>query len=99
MDSVVQNTYIVQDEDICDGQPRIAGSRVKVEQVAFEHRCLFHNPAEICQAHPGLTLAQVHAALSYYYDHRQEVDKVMRQSDKYYEFEKRYRQRMGLGPA
>jgi len=31
------------------------------------------SPDEICDAYPGLSLAQVHAALGYYYDHRDEI--------------------------
>lgn len=31
-------------------------------------------PDEVLAAHPHLTLAQVHAALAYFYDHRQEIE-------------------------
>ena len=34
-----------------------------------------YTPVQICDAHYNeLTLAQVHAALSYYYDHKAEID-------------------------
>ena len=29
-------------------------------------------------AYPHLTLAQLHAAMSYYYDHQEEIDKAIR---------------------
>ena len=32
-------------------------------------------------AHPHLTLAQLHAAMSYYYDHQAEIDEAMRRDD------------------
>jgi hypothetical protein len=32
------------------------------------------SPEEISFQHPHLSLAQIHAALSYYYDHQQEID-------------------------
>ena len=38
-------------------------------------------PGEIVQALPHLTLAQVHAALSYYFDHRESVLQEMREDD------------------
>ena len=31
-------------------------------------------PAELVEAYPELTLAAVHSALAYYYNHREEVD-------------------------
>ena len=99
MDTNVQNTYIVRNGDICEGQPIIEGSQVKVEQVVFEHQFLLHKPDRIRQDHPGITLAQVHAALSYYHDHRQEVDEVMHRSEQFADFKMKYRQRLGLGPV
>ena len=98
MDTNVQKTYIVQDEGYCGGQPIIEGSQVKVEQVAFEHHFLLHKPDRTCDDHPGITLAQVHAALSYYHDHRQEVDEAMRRGEQFADFKVKYRQRMGFGP-
>ena len=58
---------------VCGGKPCIAGHRIRVQDIAsdFEHVGL--SPDEICDAHPGLTLGQVHAALAYYFDHRDEV--------------------------
>ena len=70
----IQSKYVVRDEGICDGQPRIAGTRLKIQGIALEYRRLEWTPDQICESHPGITLAQVHAALSYYYDHREEID-------------------------
>ena len=39
------------------------------EAVQLEYDRLGLTPDEICDAHPGVTLAQVHAALSYYFEH------------------------------
>jgi uncharacterized protein (DUF433 family) len=62
----------------CGGKPHIAGRRVKVQHVAFWHERLGKSPDEIAAEHPGLTLADVHAALSYYYDHRAQIDADIR---------------------
>jgi hypothetical protein len=32
------------------------------------------SPDEIVTGHPTITLAQVHAALAYYYEHKQDID-------------------------
>ncbi len=69
-----QSKYVVRDEGICDGQPRIVGTRLKIHGIALEYGRLGWTPDQICENHPGITLAQVHAALSYYYDHREEID-------------------------
>ena len=36
-------------------------------------------PDEIVEAYPHLTLAQVHAALAYYWDHRDEIEQELRE--------------------
>ena len=47
---------------------------MKVQHVALWHERQGKSPDEIVAEHPGLTLADVHAALAYYYDHRQQID-------------------------
>ena len=66
--------YVVRDEGICGGQPRIAGTRLEVQTIALEYESLGWTPDRICDSHPGITLAQIHAALTYYYDHRVDID-------------------------
>jgi len=80
---IAQQTYIVQDKGICGGQPRIAGTRIKVQHIALEYERLGWSVDQICDAHPGLTLAQVHAAISYYYDHKKEIDESVRRDEEF----------------
>jgi hypothetical protein len=40
---------------------------------------------EVVKAHPHLTLAQVHAALAFYYDNKEEVDASIREGDAFVE--------------
>ena len=54
-------------------RPVVAGTNVKVSQIASEAEHLGMTPDEIVEAHPHLTLADVHAALMYYYDHRDAI--------------------------
>jgi uncharacterized protein (DUF433 family) len=50
-------------------RPVVAGTDIKASQIASESELLGMSPDEIVEAHPHLTLADVHAALAYYYDH------------------------------
>jgi len=70
--------HIAVEPDVCGGKPHVAGHRVKVQHVAIWHERQGKSPDEIVAEHPGLTLADVHAALAYYYDHRQQIDTDIR---------------------
>jgi uncharacterized protein (DUF433 family) len=69
----------------CGGKPHILGHRIKVEHVANWYEKLGMSPAEIVEHHPTITLAQVHAALAYYYDHRDEIEADIREGDEFVE--------------
>ena len=73
MSTVTAYAHIVRTPGTCGGRPRIEGHRVRVQDVAIEHDWQGLSPEEICEQHPGLTLAEVHSALAYYLDHRDEV--------------------------
>ena len=65
--------YVVRDEGICGGHARIAGTRIKVQQIMLQYEQRGMTPDDICDAYPGLSLPAVHSAISYYYDHRDEI--------------------------
>jgi uncharacterized protein (DUF433 family) len=52
----------------------IEGTKVKVIEVAMDHIAHGWSADEISRQHPGLTLGQVHSALSCYYDNASEFD-------------------------
>lgn len=56
------------------GVARIVGSRSKVIQIVMDRMANGWGPEEIQAQHPHLSLAQVHAAFAYYYDHKAELD-------------------------
>jgi uncharacterized protein (DUF433 family) len=58
---------------VCGGRPRIAGHRIRVMDIVVLHEQLGQTPDEIVSTYPSLTLADVHAALAYYFDHQQEI--------------------------
>ncbi|MCS6872978.1 MAG: DUF433 domain-containing protein, partial [Anaerolineae bacterium] len=64
--------HIVSDPDKHNGKPRIAGKGIAVQHVARMHRHGW-TAEQIAEAY-DLTMSEVHAALSYYFDHRAEID-------------------------
>ena len=69
--------HIVLTPGTCGGKPRIAGHRIRVQDIALWHERLGYSIEEIIAHYPQLTLADVHAALAYYYDHREEIQHAM----------------------
>src|SRR5262249_24457141 len=74
---------IVSTPGTCGGRPRIDGHRVTVEDVAVWHERLGMSPDEIVSAPPSLTLSDVHAALAYYYEHRERIDADIREGERF----------------
>ena len=60
---------------------RIQGTRFKVSQVARAVREGLEVRG-IQEAYPGLSLAQIHAALSYYYEHQDAMEAQLQQEDR-----------------
>jgi uncharacterized protein (DUF433 family) len=71
--------YIVTDPEIYGGRPIIAGHRIAVIDVAVWTKQGMA-PEQIATQFP-LTLAQIHAALTYYYDHQLELDKQLAEDE------------------
>jgi uncharacterized protein (DUF433 family) len=76
---------IVSTPGICGGRPRIDGHRIQVEDVAIWHERMGMSPDQIVSEYPSITLADVHAALAYYYENRERVDADIESSKKYAE--------------
>src|SRR6266581_935936 len=55
----------------------ISDTNTKVIEVAMDHAAYGWDAEEIHAAHPHLSLAAIHAALSYYHDHKLQFDKQM----------------------
>lgn len=66
-----------------DGQPRafIAGTRVRVQDIYAQAEIHGRTAEEIVEGLPHLTLDQVHAALSYLHDHREQFLCEMREDE------------------
>ena len=71
--------HIESTPGVCGGKPRIAGHRIRVEDVVVWHEQQGLSPDEIVAQFPQITLADVYAALAYYHDHREKIRESMRQ--------------------
>jgi len=69
-------TYITARPGAQGGEPCISGTRIPVWVLAAMYK-QGDTATDILAAYPNLNAAQVHAALSYYYEHRSEVDAVI----------------------
>jgi uncharacterized protein (DUF433 family) len=69
----------------CGGKPHILGHRIKVKHVAVWSERMQMTPEAIVEQHPTITLAQVHAALAYYHDHRDEIQAEIAEEDRAFE--------------
>jgi uncharacterized protein (DUF433 family) len=60
---------------VCGGKPRIAGHRIRVQDIVILHDRMGKDPYEIVHDYPSITLADVYAALVYYLDNMAEIRK------------------------
>jgi uncharacterized protein (DUF433 family) len=66
---------------ICGGKPRIAGHRIRVQDVVTWNESQGCTADEIVARFPQLSLSDVYAALAYYHDHREEIQSDMSEDD------------------
>lgn len=72
---------IVRSEDVCGNRPRVAGTRITVDDlIAFRRMVLDEIVSDrIHKAFPHLTDAQIEAAFEYYRDYPEEIDPLINQ--------------------
>jgi uncharacterized protein (DUF433 family) len=71
--------HIVRLEGVCGGEPIIDGLRVTVRHVVTLH--LGGETIQVIGETLGLTEAQVYHALSYFFDHRDEIAALIAQEE------------------
>ncbi len=54
--------------------PLVAGTNLKVIELVLEQSAHGWSPEELHFQHPYLSLGQIHSALAYYWDHKDELD-------------------------
>ena len=67
--------------DVCSGKPRIAGHRIKVQDIVIWHERMGISPDEIVSQYSSITLSDVYAALAYYHDHLEEIRQQIQEDE------------------
>ncbi len=75
-ETMTSHRYVTRVESILNGEPIITGTRTPVRAVV-EHWKFGDAPEDIVRKLPHLRLAQVFDALSYYDDHRDEIERAI----------------------
>jgi uncharacterized protein (DUF433 family) len=85
--------HIALDEQ---GIPWIRAANTKVVELVADVKAHGWSPEELTFQHPHLTLGQVHSALAFYWDHRDEIDADLARREEYVE---KLRAEMGYSPV
>jgi len=76
----VRYPHITRDPEVRAGKACIEGTRLAVVDIVLLHK-RGYAPEEMQTYYMrALTLAQVHSALAYYYDHREEIETYFEES-------------------
>ena len=71
-----EHPHVVYKEKAGGAEPHVAGSNIAVRHVVCQYR-LYGTVEGVLSAYPHLTPVQVHDALSYFYDHVEEIDEFI----------------------
>ena len=74
-------SHIVSNPGICGGKPCVEGTRIRVQDIYVWYELQGKSADEIVSRFPQLSLADVHAALTYYWDHRELIQRQMSEAD------------------
>lgn len=77
-----------------NGVPVIAGANTKVLELVLDVMAHGSSPEELHYQYPHLSLGQIHSALAYYWDHKDEID-----TDIEHRYERVERWRREAGPS
>lgn len=72
-ETVLSIDMIVSNPKVRRGRPILAGTGIRVQDIAAAHVYKNRTPAEVAEDY-AITLAQVHAALAYYFAHQDEIE-------------------------
>jgi uncharacterized protein (DUF433 family) len=77
------HSYITSDPRICGGEPTIIDTRISVRLIV-ELENTGKSTDGIVSMYPHITHAQVHDALSYYYDNKEDIDRFIGENTEEY---------------
>lgn len=73
----IEHPHVTRRADLAGGAPVIAGTKFPVRSVVRYILKQGFTAEELVEDFPQLSLPKIYDALSYYYDHREEMDKEM----------------------
>lgn len=74
-------THIRKTPGVCGGQPTIDDTRIRVKNIVVLLKG-GKTPEQMLVEYPSLSLAQVHAALAYYYDNTEEIELALEEDER-----------------
>jgi uncharacterized protein (DUF433 family) len=80
MENVIAQ-HITKTPGVCGGKACIAGHRIRVMDIVVWHEMRGYCADEIVAMFPGISLADVYAALAYYFDNRAEIEELFRKDE------------------
>ena len=80
MNAKVLDKYIEITPGIAGGKPHISGHRITIQDIVIWHERMGKNADEI-SADYDLPLAAIYAALAYYFDHREKIDRSIAEDE------------------
>jgi uncharacterized protein (DUF433 family) len=87
--------HIEMKSSVCGGKPCVVGTRIRVWDVYVWHELQGKSAEEIVTDFPQLTLADVHAALAFYWDNRESIEREMKEAE---DFVADLKAKLGPGP-
>ena len=69
--------YVTQKKGVCGGKPVIAGTRIPVWAIAGWRAKGYSAERMQRDIYPHLNLAEIYDALSYYHDHKEDIDRQL----------------------
>ena len=76
--------HITKIAGMCGGYATIDGHRIRVIDIVSMHQWGY-TPEKMIEKYDFLSLVQIYAALTYYYENREELDKEIREYDEYFD--------------
>ena len=72
---------VVQDDAICDGDPILEGTRIRVSDVVAQVEYQERSPEDVVSSFPALSVSDVYAALTYYYERPTQIRREIRERE------------------
>lgn len=75
----IKTEHIISRPEICGGRVCIAGTRIRVQDIYVWHELQGISADEIASRFEHISMADVYAALAYFWDHRDEMQSQMQE--------------------